>query len=144
MMEKTAKEEKAEDVLGTYEEREFLLLDEGTYEGELVNIEMKTFTDEDTGEVIDRWRWVFQVEDEKGNDVLVSGMTSTIVSSKSKAGKWMESLFGKKLKNHQVVMKSDLIGKKAMLQVVQRTSSNGLVFNNVVDVFPMPKKVKRS
>ena len=134
----------SEDTLGTYEEREFILLEEGTYEGVLEDVQLKTFEDEETGEIIERWRWLFSVEADDGQEVLVSGMTSTIISSRSKAGKWIEALLGKKLKHGQVIGKSDLIGKKAMLQIVQRTTSNGLTFNNVADVFPMPKKKSKA
>jgi len=127
-----------EDIIGTYEEREWEVLDEGTYEAELIDIEKRTITIYDNGEEEERdiLNWIFDID---GNHV--RGTTSTIISTRSKAGRWCEALLQRKLEDGEVIKKSDLTGKKALVYVIVKQGKTAdIQFNNVKDVMPLPKK----
>ena len=134
-----------EDALGTYEERVYTVLDEGTYEATLVDIEEKmiqVINLDGLTEDRDIYNWVFHVD-----DLELRGTTSTIISSKSKAGEWCAALLGRSLNDGEVIKKKDVIGKICLAHVIQKPGKTGdIVFNNVKDILPLPKpkKVKKA
>lgn len=127
-----------EEILGKYEEREWEVLEEGSYEATLEDIERRTIVIQEDGQETERevFNWIFDVD-----GIKVRGTTSTIISTRSKAGKWVEALLGRRLEDGETIKKGDLIGRKCLVYVIQKPGKVGdIVFNNVKDVMPLPKK----
>lgn len=86
-------------------------------------------------------RWWFRVQygDMEG---LVSGLTSTRISTASKAYNWFIALGGS-VRDGKIKL-NEVIGNQAIVKVVKRSNEKGTQFLNVVDVKPLvPKKGRR-
>jgi len=116
------------------------LLEEGMYPVELVEIrDIET----DYG---DSLRWIFSVfeeEDEDGEIPEVSGITSIRFSAKSKAYRWASALLGYEPDVGEEIDLDDLIGERGLGELKTGTLRDGTEVSNLVDLKPLPKKVKK-
>lgn len=80
------------------------------------------------------WQWVFEIEDVINSDddeaeefigQELFGFTSKGLGPRHKARGWIEALLGRKLEEGEAVAEDDLIGAKAVANVIPHTRQDG-------------------
>lgn len=83
------------------------------------------------------------VTDGKFNRTKVSGITGTIISDKSKLGKWIKAIIGYMPKNGEVVNEEDILHQNCRVTIRHTENDDGRVFPNVVEVLPFDEEKQK-
>lgn len=107
------------------------------------------------GEFGPQWKWIFEVEqvihsnDDEAEDFIgeeLHGYTSTGLGPRHKARAWVEALMGQKLDEGEAVEEADLIGRKAIANVIEYKRNDGTEATKIATeggLSPYKKKSKK-
>ena len=113
-------------------EEKSLLIEEGTYDASLMRV---TETESKFG-TMTRLDFIISSNDEfDGREV--HGVSSTQINEKTKLGKWITAIIGRKLVPGENVTEDDIINKSCRIVIRHCTKDNDSVYANVVDVLPV-------
>lgn len=110
-------------------------IDAGSYVGKFTGLEEREITVRTPNGEVNRkvFVWSFEVDGQ-----IISGITSTNVSKRSKAYKWFKALVGE---DFDEIDTEQLVGKEAIVTVAKKKIA-GLEVPRIVDVAPKPKESK--
>lgn len=121
---------------------------EGTYIAVLKAIKEGSITFKGEERPIFRWFFTildrkFEKEDGSVEYATVEGLTSQIVTTRSKAYKWFSRLTGYYPKEGEEIELEDAIGSIAQVVVKNKKSASGRVYSRVDDVVALPEGMKK-